>query len=88
MPQYGYVCGRASSKGLCQNLRHGGEASHANRSGPDLYGGHDADHLGKPVLMDAPALRACERLIVLRRGMEKGTNFTMNDQSERRYDRV
>jgi hypothetical protein len=28
-----------------------------NRSRPDLYGGHDAYQLGKPILMDAPALR-------------------------------
>ncbi len=75
MPQYGHVCGRASSKGLCQNSRHGGEASHANRSGPDVYGGHDAYQLGTLVLMDAPALRACERLIGLQLGMEKGTDF-------------
>jgi hypothetical protein len=42
---------------LCQNSRHEGEASHVNRSGPDLYGGHYADQLGKSVLMGAPALR-------------------------------
>jgi hypothetical protein len=43
--------------GLCQNSRHEGEASHVNRSGPDLYGGHYADQLGKSALMGAPALR-------------------------------
>jgi hypothetical protein len=42
---------------LCQNSRHEGEASHANHSGPDLYGSHHSYQLGKPVLMDAPALR-------------------------------